>query len=117
MPADSVHCLALADQALANACRLLVLASPPDIEQCEHALAAAIAELSAERQNWTDHPPRDAARIHQLRSRLNVLSRLVENGRRHYTSWQQIAAAMTCGYTPDGIPAPIDERGNLSLAG
>jgi hypothetical protein len=119
MPEDTAGDLGSARTQMETAWRLLILASPQDLEHCEAALAAAAKELSAARRLWGETAPcsADAAQVRKLRTQVLLVRRLIEKGQEYYGTWQRVLAAMTGGYSPDGSPAPLCQRGRISLAG
>jgi hypothetical protein len=110
--------LASAQSAVEQSCHLLLTPNPECLDRSAGALSLAIGELAAGRDLLASSTsnPRALAQICEIRSKVRLASRLLENAAAYHSGWNRILGSMVAGYTPHGA-APVVRPGRLAVEG
>jgi hypothetical protein len=102
-----------------RACGLLVSPSAEALDRCAGVLESACSDLETCR-SWVrgaQGNPEALAEARRLHEAVRRASHLLEIARDYYAKWSRAFAALTNGYTPDGVTPALVCRGLVCLTG
>jgi hypothetical protein len=111
--------LAAARSAAEQSCRLLLTPTPEILDRCAATLSVAIGELANSRDVLAafQGDPGVLAEMRQIRSKVSLAHRLLENAAAYHSQWNQILVSMLQGYSADGTVPTTARPGRLAVEG